>query len=193
MSETVTVLNLEKGGKADLTKGNAGLKKLNIGLGWDENAGTSGSFDADATCFVLKGGKLSDNSHIIYFGNLKNAACPGIEHGGDNLTGAGAGDDETIKLTLDSISPDVDAIMFVVNIYQAKSRKQNFGMIRNAFVRAYDADSKQELVRFDLSEDYSSNTGVIVAKVYRHNGEWKFEAVGTGANGDINEIAQPFR
>lgn len=189
MSET---LNLQKGERVDLTKTNPGLKLANVGLGWDINAGNSGTFDLDAFAFSLKASKLKGSlaESVCYFGNK---TLVGVQHGGDNLTGAGDGDDETIKIDLAAVPADVDEILIGVNIYQAASKRQNFGMVNNAFIRVYDADTKAELVKFDLTEDYSAFTGVIAGSLYRKDGEFKFKAVGSGINGDIDAIATPFK
>lgn len=193
MSETATApgVSLVKGQNIPLTKDNPGLKNLNIGLGWDVNQGNGKDFDLDAFALpVNAAGKIENPHNIVYFGNLTSA---GIKHSGDNLTGQGDGDDETIFLDLAAIPASVDKVLLCVNIYEAGSRSQNFGMVKNAFIRAYDGDSKQELGRYDLSEDYSANTGVVMGEVYRHQGEWKFKAIGEGKNGDINQIAAPYR
>lgn len=182
----VQAVSLEKGAKVDLTKTNPGLKKLNLGLGWDvSQAGKS--FDLDAFALLLKGGKFTNSKDLIFFGNLTGE---GIKHAGDNLTGEGDGDDETVMLDLTKLT--AEEVIIGANIYQAQQKGQNFGQVKKAFIRAYDADTKQELARFDLSEDYSSNTGVALGRVYKHNGEWKFEAVGQGKNGDLNQIATTY-
>lgn len=179
-------VNLEKGERVDLTKTNPGLKKVNVGLGWDVAGANAASYDLDAFAFSLVGGKLVDGPRsILYFGNKK---CTGMEHGGDNLTGVGDGDDETIKIDLDALPGDECYIG--VNIYQAESKKQNFGQVKNAFGRLYDADSNQELMKYDLSEDYSKFTAIVVGKLYKKDGEWKFQAIGEGKNGDINKIVE---
>lgn len=184
-------LNLEKGQKIDLTKSNPGLKHVNVGLGWDMKEGEDA--DLDSFALFLTGGKLVDNKHVVFFGNLHPAGL-GVQHMGDNLTGAGEGDDETIKLDLAGIPADVDQIILGVNIYKADERHhQNFGLVENAFVRLYDADTNTELGKYDLSEDYSANTGVVVGKMYRKDGEWKFQAIGEGKNGSIDAIASPYR
>lgn len=179
-------LNLTKGEKVDLTKGRPTLKILNVGLGWDVNKGTgNGEFDLDASAILLDAAKKVVTDGVIFF---NHKVGHGLTHGGDNLTGAGDGDDETIAIELDKVPAEVEKIIIIVNIYEADDRKQHFGQVRNAFVRAYDASTNEELVKYDLSEDYSGKTGMIMAQIYRHNGEWKFEAMGNGANGDINQI-----
>lgn len=183
------LLSLQKGERVDLTKTNPGLKKVNVGLGWDVASANASSYDLDAFAFSLAGGKLVDGSKsVLYFGNKK---CVGMEHGGDNLTGVGEGDDETIKVDLATLPGD--ECLIGVNIYQAESKNQNFGQINNAFVRLYDAETNTELCKFDLTEDYSKFTAIVVGKLYKKDGEWKFQAVGTGANGDINQLAAPYK
>jgi tellurium resistance protein TerD len=185
MSELV---NLEKGQRVDLTKTHPGLVKVNVGLGWDIAGGNAASYDLDAFAFSLTAGKLVDSKKsILFFGNKK---CVGMEHGGDNLTGVGDGDDETIKIDL-SVLPG-DECLIGVNIYQAESKRQNFGQVNNAFVRLYDADTNTELCKYDLTEDYSKFTAVVVGKLYKKDGEWKFQAMGEGKSGDINQLAAPY-
>lgn len=183
---SVTTVSLEKGEKIDLTKDNPGLKVLGLGLGWDVKK-ENGTFDLDAFALTLRDGKYKGGSDMLYFGQK---VIPGLKHSGDNLTGVGDGDDETIICTLAEVPGD--AVILGANIYQAKERKQNLGQVKKAFIRVYDAETKQEIRRFDLSEDFSSKTGIILGRVYKHNGEWKFEAVGDGVTGDLNEIAAKF-
>ncbi|MFP3154364.1 TerD family protein [Lachnospiraceae bacterium ZAX-1] len=182
-------VNLQKGQKVDLTKGNASLKRLMVGLGWDEAQQSKGGLskifggakqqeiDCDATAFLLTGGKLQSKNDIIYFGNLKHSSGA-VKHQGDNLTGAGAGDDEQIFVDLANMPSQYDKVIFVVNIYDADKRKQHFGLIKNAFIRLVDADKNQELCIYNLSENYDGMTAMIFGEVYRHNGEWKFSAIG---------------
>ena len=203
MSEvTAPLVSLVKDQKVDLTKGNPGMNALTAGGGWDINAGNAGSYDLDIMAFYLKNdadttkyphGKFASSygkEGIAYFGHMKIA---GLQLDKDNLTGAGEGDDERIFIDLSAIPADVDAVMLGVNIYDAKAKAQSFGMVKNAFMRIYDTAAPQkEHVRYDLTEDYSSNTAVLFGKLYRHNGEWKFQALGIGTNGDINEILAQF-
>lgn len=184
-------VNLQKGQKVDLTKGNAGLKTLMVGLGWDEVAQKKGLFsglggkkqdiDCDASALLLTGGRLRGNTDVVYFGNLTHDSSA-IAHQGDNLTGAGDGDDEQIRVMLDRIPAQYDKIVFVVNIYQSVQRKQHFGMIQNAFIRIVDDANRRELCRYNLSENYDGMTSMIFGEVYRHNGEWKFSAIGQATN-----------
>lgn len=186
-NETVS---LEKGARVDLTKSHAGLKMACVGLGWDVATAGNATFDLDGFAISLKGGKFTAKEDITFFGNLTGR---GVKHSGDNLTGVGDGDDETIIVDLANVPADVDQILMAVNIYQADSKKQNFGQVNNAFIRVYDGDSKEELAKYDLSENYSAFNAVVMGKLYRHEGEWKFQAIGEGKNGDINAIAQSYR
>ncbi len=181
-------ISLQKGQKVSLSKDNAGLSKVVIGLGWDEVPRKGGFFapkpqpiDCDASALVLMGGKLRGKEDIVYFGNLRHKTGT-IQHLGDNLTGAGDGDDEQIIVDLASIPADYDKIVLVVNIYQAVQRRQHFGMIQNAFIRLVDARTNTEMCKYNLTDDYSGMTAMIFGEVYRHNGEWKFNAIGQGTN-----------
>ncbi len=189
-----TTISLEKGGKVDLTKEAPGLTKAALGLGWDTNSSGSGpAFDLDASAFMLgANGKIRNEKDFVYFKNLKSA-CGSVLHTGDNLTGAGDGDDETIHAQLDQIPADVEQVVFVVNIYDAENRRQNFGQVKNAFIRLYDANTNQEILKYDLSEDFSSATGVQFGRIYRHNGSWKFEATGLGEAGGLKAFLSKFQ
>ena len=184
---------LSKGQKVDLTKTNPGLQKLLVGLAWDTNKYDGGSdFDLDAAAFLLGGnGKTASDADFVFYGNLKHASG-GVEHMGDNLTGDGEGDDEQIKVNLASVPASVEKIAFTVTIYDAETRRQNFGQVSNAFIRIVDEGSNTELVRFDLGEDFSIETAVVVGELYRHNGEWKFNAVGSGFQGGLYALCQNF-
>ena len=184
-------VNLQKGQKISLVKpGTGGLKRIRVGLGWDEVQQKRSFFapkpqdiDCDASVILCGAdGKIisSDIKNCcVYFGNLRHPSGA-IMHAGDNLTGAGEGDDEQIMVDLSAVPAAVDKLVFVVNIYDANVRKQHFGMIRNAFIRIVDLSDNKELCRFDLSEDYSGMTGMIAGEIYRRNGEWKFNAIGQG-------------
>lgn len=179
-------VSLQKGQKVSLTKENAGLSKVIVGLGWDEAQQKRGFFapkpqpiDCDASAILLINGKLHSNDDVIYFNNLKHRTGT-VLHMGDNLTGAGEGDDEQIIVDLAAIPSEYDKIVIVVNIYQAYQRKQHFGMIQNAFIRLVDARNNTEMCKYNLSENYSDMTAMIFGEIYRHNGEWKFSAVGQG-------------
>ncbi len=191
MSETT--VSLVKGEKVDLTKGTPGLSKIQIGLGWDEPPSGAHKWDLDAFVLALRNGKLVNPTDVVYFGN-KNPQGLGIEHGGDNLTGAGEGDDEKIKVDLSAVPSDVNEMVICVNIFEAPLRaNQNFGQVKNAFVRILNAETQEELKRFDLSEDYSAFNAMVMGKIYRHEGEWKFQAIGEGKNGDINQVSDSFK
>lgn len=195
------MLNIEKattGQKLDLTKGNQGLTEIKLGLGWD--AGDNYDLDGFAVLVdennkILGPFTANNNEAVCYFGKLR---LPGVSHSGDNLTGEGEGDDEVLTIKFAELDPRVKSVMLFANIYQATERNQNFGKVKNAFIRIFDqggkpvnAEGKTE-IRYDLSEDFSSDTAVEFGRVYQHNGEWKFEAVGKGFKGDINSIANSF-
>lgn len=193
-------ISLQKGQKVSLTKDNAGLSKIVVGLGWDEAPRARGGFfapqpqpiDCDASALMLKGGRLMANSDVVYFGNLRHSSGT-VQHMGDNLTGEGEGDDEQIVIELARVPAEYDKIVIVVNIYQAYKRKQHFGMIRNAFIRLVDARTNREMCRYNLTEDYSGMTAMIFGEVYRYNGEWKFNAIGQGTgDGTISELAKRY-
>ena len=186
-------VSLSKGQKVDLTKGNPGLSKLMIGLGWDTNRYDGGAdFDLDAAAFLVGGnGKVASDGDFVFYGNLKHASG-GVVHTGDNLTGEGDGDDEQIKVDLSKVPEAVEKIDFTVTIYEAEERRQNFGQVSNAFIRIVDESSNTELIRYDLGEDFSIETAVVVGELYRHNGEWKFNAVGSGFQGGLQALCQNF-
>lgn len=179
-------INLSKGQKVDLTKGNPGLKSIMVGLGWDVNAFDSGAdFDLDAAAFMLgANGKCPTDQEFIFYGNLEHNTGA-VKHMGDNLTGAGDGDDEQVLVDLTKIPANVEKIAFTVTIYDAESRRQNFGQVSNSFIRIVDDATGTELIRYDLGEDFSIETAVVVGELYRHNGEWKFNAIGSGFQGGL--------
>ena len=193
-------ISLKKGEKVSLTKDNAGLSNVMIALGWDEAAQKKFSFfgtkskqiDCDASAILLQNGKLASDKDIVYFGNLVHRTET-VRHFGDNLTGAGAGDDELIMVDLEKIPAQYDRIVIVVNIYQAMDRGQHFGMIKHAFCRLVDARNNNEMCRYNLTDDYSNMTALIFGEVYRHNGEWKFNAIGQGTTDrGLNELAKRY-
>ena len=186
-------VSLTKGQKVDLTKGNPGLNNLLVGLGWDINKFDGGSdFDLDTAAFMLGAdGKTASDADFVFYGNLKHASG-GVEHLGDNLTGEGDGDDEQIKVDLSKVPESVEKIDFTVTIYEAEERRQNFGQVSNAFIRIVDESSNTELIRYDLGEDFSIETAVVVGELYRHNGEWKFNAIGSGFQGGLQALCQNF-
>ena len=179
-------INLSKGQKVDLTKGNPGLTKIMVGLGWDVNAFDSGSaFDLDAAAFLLgANGKCPTERDFIFYGNLKHSTGA-VEHMGDNLTGEGDGDDEQIRIDLTKVPANIQRIAFTVTIYEAESRRQNFGMVNNAFIRIFDETNGQEMLRYDLGEDFSIETAAVFGELYKNNGEWKFNAIGSGYQGGL--------
>lgn len=179
-------VSLQKGQKVSLSKDNTGLAKVIVGLGWDEAKPAKRSFfapkpqpiDCDASAIMLTNGKLiSPREDVVYFNNLRHKTGT-VQHMGDNLTGAGEGDDEQIMIDLASVPQQYDKIVVVVTIYQAVQRKQHFGMIENAFIRIVDARNNTELCKYNLSENYANMTAMIFGEIYRNNGEWKFNAVG---------------
>ena len=179
-------INLQKGQKVDLTKGNPSLKNIMAGLGWDVNAFDSGAdFDLDAAAFMVgENGKCPTEREFIFYGNLEHNSGA-VKHMGDNLTGGGDGDDEQIEVDLTIIPANVSRVVFTVTIYDAELRRQNFGQVSNAFIRIVDTATGSELIRYDLGEDFSIETAVVVGELYRHNGEWKFNAIGSGFQGGL--------
>lgn len=193
-------ISLQKGQKVSLSKDNAGLSKVVVGLGWDEAKREKTGFfapkpkpiDCDASALLIQNGKLRGNDDIVYFGNLKHKTGT-IVHMGDNLTGAGEGDDEQIVVDLANVPAQYDRIIIVVNIYQAVQRKQHFGMIQNAFIRLVDQRNNKEMCKYNLTEDYSGMTAMIFGEIYRYNGEWKFNAIGQGTTDPgLGELAKRY-
>ena len=186
-------ISLQKGQKVDLTKGNPSLKKLLIGLGWDVNKYDGGhDFDLDAAAFLLNsGGKVNSDDDFVFYNNLKHKSGA-VEHMGDNLTGEGEGDDEDIKIDLDKVPANVDKIDFTVTIYDAEARKQTFGQVSNAYIRVVDDVTGKELIRYDLGEDFSVETAVVVGEIYRNRGEWKFNAIGAGWSGGLAALGKNY-
>ena len=179
-------LNLSKGQKVSLTKGNPGLKKIMVGLGWDVNAFDSGSdFDLDASAFLVGAyGKCPTEKEFIFYGNLEHSSGA-VKHMGDNLTGEGEGDDEQIEVDLSLMPANIERVAITVTIYDADSRRQNFGQVSNAYCRIVDESTGAEIVRFDLGEDFSIETAVVVGELYKHGNEWKFNAIGSGFQGGL--------
>ncbi|MBR2215830.1 MAG: TerD family protein [Selenomonadaceae bacterium] len=186
-------VSLQKGQKVDLTKSNPGLAKILVGLGWDTNKYDGGAdFDLDAAAFLLgSNGKVTSDGDFVFYNNLKHASGA-VEHMGDNLTGDGEGDDEQIKIELGKIPANIEKIDFTVTIHEAEARKQNFGQVSNAFIRIVDDGNNQELIRYDLGEDFSVETAVVVGELYRNNGEWKFNAIGSGFSGGLAALGRNF-
>ncbi|MCI9005799.1 MAG: TerD family protein [Lachnospiraceae bacterium] len=179
-------VNLQKGQKVSLTKGNPGLSKVVVGLGWDVNQfDTGGDFDLDAAAFLQADtGKVSSQEDFVFYGNLKHPSGA-VEHLGDNLTGAGDGDDEQIKVNLSMVPANITKIAFTVTIYEAEQRRQNFGQVNNAFIRIYNEETGEELLRYDLGEDFSIETAAVFGELYKNGSEWKFNAIGCGYQGGL--------
>ena len=197
-------VNLQKGQKVNLTKSNGKkLTKLMVGLGWDAAEPEGGGFlkklfsskkdiDCDASVFVCKGGKLTDKDDVVYFNNLKHKSGA-VQHMGDNLTGEGEGDDEQIFVDLDKLPAEYDKLIFVVNIYQAVDRKQHFGMIKNAFIRIVDNETGEELIHYNLSDNYDNMLAMVAGEVYKRGDDWKFNAVGNGTTDPgLGELSKRF-
>ena len=186
-------VNLTKGQKVSITKDNPGLQKVVVGLGWDVNAfDTGGSFDLDASAFMLtESGKVSRQEDFVFFGNLKDPSGA-VEHMGDNLTGAGEGDDEQIKINLGLVPDNIVKIAFTVTIYDAEARRQNFGQVNNAFIRVYNEATGEEMLKYDLGEDFSIETAAVFGELYKNNGEWKFNAIGSGFQGGLAALGRNF-
>lgn len=179
-------VSLQKGQKVSITKDNPRLSKVVVGLGWDVNAFDTGSaFDLDTAAFLLTdSGKVSVSEDFVFFGNLTHPSGA-VQHMGDNLTGAGDGDDEQIKVDLSKVPSNITKIAFTVTIYEAEQRRQNFGQVSNAFIRIYNEANGEELLRYDLGEDFSIETAAVFGELYRNNGEWKFNAIGSGYQGGL--------
>ncbi len=186
-------ISLVKGQKIDLTKGNPALKKVIIGLGWDTNKYSGGhAFDLDSSVFLVgSNGRTNHDEDFIFYNNLESRN-KAVVHLGDNRTGEGDGDDEQIILEFDKMPTDVERMAVSVTIHEAMERNQNFGQVSNAYVRVLDAATETELIRYDLGEDFSIETALIVCEIYRHNGEWKFSAVGSGFQGGLAALCKNY-
>lgn len=185
-------VSLMKGGNVSLSKTEPSLKSILIGLGWEARASDGSDFDLDASAFLVsENGKVRRDEDFIFYNQLKST-CGSVEHTGDNLTGAGEGDDEAIKINLEVVPEAIKRIIVCVTIHEADLRKQNFGQVGEAFMRIVNNDTDIEIARFDLSEDYSTETAMIFGEVYRHNGEWKFKAVGQGFAGGLESLCHQF-
>ena len=185
-------INLSKGGNISLDKVAPDLKNILVGLGWDQRTTDGHAFDLDASVFMVdQNGSAISPEHFVFYNNLKSP-CGSVEHTGDNLTGEGDGDDESIKVFLDKVPQNVERIVFTVTIHLADERKQNFGQVQDAFIRLVNIDNNAELARFDLNEDYSTETALIFAELYRHQGQWKFKAVGQGYAGGLAALVKAF-
>ena len=186
-------VSLQKGQKVSLTKDNPGLKKVVVGLGWDVNAfDTGGDFDLDAAAFLLgDSGKVADSDDFVFYRNLTHSSGS-VVHQGDNLTGIGDGDDEQIKVDLSKVPDSVTKIAFTVTIYEAEQRRQNFGQVNNAFIRIYNEETGEEMIRYDLGEDFSIETAAVFGELYKHGSEWKFNAIGSGYQGGLAALCANF-
>ena len=186
-------ITLSKGQKVSLTKGNPGLKHIVVGLGWDTNKYDGGfDFDLDSAAFLLdENGKVNADTDFVFYNNLKHSSGA-VEHLGDNLTGEGDGDDEQVKVDLSLVPQNISKIAFTVTIHEALERRQNFGQVSNSYVRVIDEDTNQELLNYELGEDFSIETAIVVCEIYRHNGDWKFNALGSGFEGGLEAVCKNF-
>lgn len=186
-------INLSKGQKIDLTKSNPGLKKVVVGLGWDTNKYDGGAdFDLDASVFMVgSNGKVNNDEDFIFYNNLEHAS-KSVIHTGDNRTGEGDGDDESIIIDFAKVPSTIEKIAITVTIHDAVNRSQNFGQVSNAFVRVVNEESNVEVLRYDLTEDFSIETALVFCELYRHGGEWKFSAIGSGFQGGLAALCQNY-
>lgn len=185
-------ISLNKGGNLSLSKTDPSLTQVLVGLGWDARATDGVDFDLDASAFLLGANEKVRGEHDFIFYNQTRSQDGSVEHTGDNRTGDGDGDDEAVTIDLDKVSPEIQKIAITVTIHDADSRGQNFGQVQNAFIRVVNNQSHVEIVRFDLNEDYSTETAMIFGELYRHNGEWKFRAVGQGYNGGLRAMCHQY-
>ena len=185
-------ISLQKGGSVNLSKEAPGMKKMLVGLGWNLRATDGDAFDLDGSVFLLgAGGKVRSDADFVFYNQAKSSDGS-VVHSGDNRTGEGEGDDESITVELDKVPADVEKIAVCVTIHDAEAKRQNFGMVASAYVRCVDAVTNVEVARYDLSEDASVETAMIFGEIYRHNGEWKFKAMGQGFKGGLDPMAKNF-
>ena len=185
-------VSLSKGGNVSLSKEAPGLKTVRVGLGWDTRATDGSGFDLDASVFILNAsGKVRGDSDFVFYNN-KSGSDGAVTHLGDNTTGEGEGDDEVVIVNLDKLAADIAKLSFCVTIHDAEARKQNFGMVTNAFIRVVNEDGGKEIARYDLSEDASTETAMIFGELYHHSGEFKFKAIGQGFAGGLGPLAKSF-
>jgi tellurium resistance protein TerD len=186
-------VSLSKGQKVDLTKTNPGLTSVVVGLGWDTNKYDGGNdFDLDSSVFLLgENGKVTNETDFIFYNNREGAGGA-VVHTGDNRTGDGDGDDEQVKINLTNVPANIQRIAFTITIHDADSRNQNFGQVSNSYARIFNESTGEELIRYDLGEDFSIETAIVVGELYRHNGEWKFSAIGSGYQGGLAALATDF-
>ena len=189
-------INLSKGQRISLEKASPGLKQIFIGLGWDVNAtDTGGDFDIDASLFLVDGSeKLISEQHFIFYNNqISPDPDQSIQQRGDNRTGAGEGDDEIIDVNLTTVPTDIDKVIITVTIHEADKRQQNFGQVSNAYVRIVNSENEEEVIRYDLTEDFSIETALIMAELYRKDGEWRMNAVGAGYEGGLQALVERYQ
>jgi tellurium resistance protein TerD len=185
-------ISLSKGGNLSLSKTDPTLKNIIVGLGWDARPTAGADFDLDASAFMVKeDGKVRSDADFIFYNQLRSS-CGSVEHTGDNKTGSGEGDDESLVILLDKVPADIQRIVFTVTIHDAEARRQNFGQVSNAFIRLVNKDSNNEVARFDLSEDASVETAMVFGEIYKHGSEWKFKAVGQGYAGGLGALARQY-
>ena len=185
-------VSLSKGGNVSLTKAAPNLTGVMVGLGWDVRTTTGADFDLDASAIICNAsGKVISDQHFVFFNNLRSPDGA-VEHQGDNLTGSGEGDDEQVKVNLAGLPVEADKVVFTVSIYDAETRNQSFGQVQNAFIRVVNSADNNELARFDLTEDASTETAMVFGELYRNGDEWKFRAVGQGYASGLRGIAQDF-
>ncbi|MCG5061150.1 MAG: TerD family protein [Limnoraphis sp. WC205] len=186
-------INLSKGERINLSKEAPGLKTAGIGLGWDTNATDTGTaFDLDTSVFMLGGnGKIPNEKYFVFYNNLQSPDGS-VKHLGDSRTGEGAGDDETVQIDLTQIEAAVEEIVFIVTIHEAETRRQNFGQVRNSFIRIYDETTQQEIAKYELEEDFSRETAIEFGRLYKKDGEWRFQAVGEGYNSGLQSFVDKY-
>ena len=185
-------VSLQKGGRVSLDKAAPGLKNIHVGLGWDARVTDGKDFDLDASAFLVDAsGCVTSDAAFVFYNNL-HAPDGSVEHTGDNLTGDGEGDDEVLNVYLEKVSADVAKIVFTVTIHEADARHQNFGQVGNAYIRLVNKDTNAEVVRFDLGEDYSTETAMVFGEIYRQDGVWKFNAIGQGYAGGLAAMARQY-
>jgi tellurium resistance protein TerD len=187
------MINLMKGQKVNLSKENPKLKNVLVGLGWDTNKYTGNAdFDLDASAFLTDANGIAHSDNDIIFYNNPTHPSGAVVYGGDNRTGNGDGDDEQIEVNLELVPAEIQKIAFTVTIYEAEARRQNFGQVSNAYIHMVNAETNEEISRFDLTEDYSIETAIVVAELYRYNGEWKFQAIGSGFQGGLAALCRNY-
>jgi tellurium resistance protein TerD len=185
-------VSLVKGGSVSLSKTDSSLKQILVGLGWDARSSDGEDFDLDASAFLLaKNGKVRNDNDFIFYNQL-TSPCGSVEHTGDNRTGAGDGDDEAIKIYLNKVPSSIEKIAIVVTIHDATARRQNFGQVSDAFMRIVNLETDEEIARFDLAEDYGTETAMIFGEIYKKDTDWKFKAVGQGYSGGLEALCRQF-